>query len=99
VATTTVRQVEQETGFTFDSLVIDIEGGERDFFAQNVRMLEQLRLIIVELHPHIIGDAACAEIRHRFVMAGLSLQRRRGMVEAWARSVQGTKVDRISRVA
>jgi FkbM family methyltransferase len=85
VATTTVERVEQETGFTFDSLVVDIEGGEREFFAENVSLVERVRRVIVELHPRIIGNAACAEIRDRFAAAGLSLRRRRGGVEAWLR--------------
>jgi FkbM family methyltransferase len=85
VPTTTVERVEQETGFAFDSLVIDIEGGEHQFFAENTSLAERLRIAIVEFHPQIIGNAACAEIRDWLAAAGLSLRDRRGRVEAWLR--------------
>jgi FkbM family methyltransferase len=85
MSTTTVERVEHETGFTFDSLVIDIEGGEHGFFTENVGLVERLRVVIVEFHPLIIGDAACAEIRDQLAAAGLSLRGRRGRVEAWLR--------------
>ncbi len=87
VPTTTVERVEQETGFAFDSLVIDIEGGEHQFFTENMGLTERLRVAIVEFHPQIIGNAACAEIRDRLMAAGLALRDRRGRVEAWLRPV------------
>lgn len=85
VPTATIEQIEQESGFRFDSLVIDIEGGEREFFAENMDFVARLRVVIVELHPHIIGHAACDTIRDSFVAAGLVLAERRGHVEAWLR--------------
>lgn len=85
VPTTTVERVERETGFAFDSLVIDIEGGEHLFFTENMGLAQRLRVAIVEFHPQIIGNAACAEIRDRLAAAGLALRDRRGRVEAWLR--------------
>jgi len=85
VPTTTVERVEHETGFTFDSLVIDIEGGEHKFFTENVALVERLRVVVAEFHPLIIGNAVCAEIRDRLRTAGLSPRDRRGRVEAWLR--------------
>ncbi|MGH7031677.1 MAG: FkbM family methyltransferase [Stellaceae bacterium] len=86
VPTTTVERVEHETGLAFDALVSDIEGGEHKFFAENLAFLARLRVIVVELHPQIVGNAACAEIRERLAAAGLSLRDRRGHVEAWLRA-------------
>src|SRR5208337_3449056 len=57
VPTTTVERVERETGLKFDSLLIDIEGGEREFTAENSDLLARVRSVIIELHPHIIGNA------------------------------------------
>ncbi|MBO0738970.1 MAG: FkbM family methyltransferase [Alphaproteobacteria bacterium] len=85
VPTTTVERVERETGLRFDSLVIDIEGGEHRFFAENESLTERLRVAIIEFHPQVIGNVACADIRDRLAAAGLSLQDRRGHVEAWLR--------------
>jgi FkbM family methyltransferase len=85
VPTTTVERLEAETGLAFDSLVIDIEGGEHAFFAENSDLVGRLRVVVAELHPHLIGTAACAEIRERLKAGGLALRARRGRVEAWLR--------------
>lgn len=87
VPTTTVAEVERQTGFSFDTLVVDIEGGEYAFFAENRELLGRARLVIAELHPGIIGEAACQEIRDLWAAAGLTRLDRRGSVEAWSRTV------------
>ncbi len=85
VATTNVAEVESATGLRFDTLVVDIEGGEHAFFVDNPDLLGRVRLVIAELHPQIIGEAACEEIRGLFATAGLTRLDRRGSVEAWSR--------------
>src|SRR5687767_1030526 len=63
------RQIETE--FTEDVLaelsptflVVDIEGGEEDFFSQPDLLGNSLvKKIMVEVHPEIIGDNACSVI-------------------------------------
>lgn len=85
VGTTTIADVERETGLGFNALIVDIEGGEADLFAENADLLARTRVVIVEFHPQIVGEAACATSRARLQNAGLSRVNRRGCVEAWAR--------------
>lgn len=49
-------------------LIIDIEGGERDFI--RYAQLDGVQKICIELHPHIIGVAAVAEVESYFKMQG-----------------------------
>jgi FkbM family methyltransferase len=86
VPTTTVTRLERESGLSFDTLLIDIEGAEYAFFQENAALLQRLRAAIVELHPQIIGEAACDDIRHRLSEAGLAHRETMGGVEAWTRT-------------
>ena len=85
VESMTIAALESETGFSFDALIVDIEGGESAFFAENADLLGRARQVIVEFHPQIIGEEACEASRARLKAAGLSPVDRRGCVEAWAR--------------
>jgi hypothetical protein len=85
VPTTTIARVEQETGFSFDTWVVDIEGGEHAFLIENSPRLAGIRLLVIEIHPHIIGEPACTEIRGRLAAAGLTRRETLGHVEAWSR--------------
>jgi len=49
-------------------LIIDIEGGERDFI--RYAQLDGVQKICIELHPHVIGAAAVAEVIAFFKMHG-----------------------------
>jgi FkbM family methyltransferase len=49
-------------------LIVDIEGGESEFFA--TADLTGVRKICVETHPHILGDAALSEMLGRLVGSG-----------------------------
>ena len=46
----TVSDLEEYYGLKFDSLVIDIEGGELDFLRTNGLFLNQLKTVLVEIH-------------------------------------------------
>ena len=85
VPTVTIAKLEQETGLHFDTLVIDIEGAEHAFFAENGDLLGRARVVIVEFHPQIIGEVACEESRDRLEAAGLRQRNRVRSVEAWSR--------------
>ena len=89
VPSITIDRLEQETGLAFDTLVVDIEGGEAAFFAENDALLCRVRLVIVEFHPQIIGAPACEQGRDQLRAAGLILRRRCRSVEAWSRPVGG----------
>lgn len=86
VPTTTVARLERESGLFFDVVLVDIEGGEHAFFRENAGLLPRLRTAIVEMHPQIIGEAACDDIRRLLRQAGLAHRETVGGVEAWTRT-------------
>ncbi|MEQ1592431.1 MAG: FkbM family methyltransferase [Thiobacillaceae bacterium] len=49
-------------------LIIDIEGGEQDFI--HYARLDGLQKVCIELHPHVIGQAAVAEVEAFFIGQG-----------------------------
>lgn len=75
-----VLEVETEyAGEVFDSLlptflVVDIEGGEEDFF-RNVDLIAQstIQKILLEVHPEIIGEEACKVIVNDLLQAGFAI--------------------------
>jgi len=81
----TVDAVQAAHGWRFDTLICDIEGGEADFFNDNKVLTEKLRAVVLEFHPHIIGERRCQEIRALLTAAGLARKEVIGDVEAWAR--------------
>jgi len=51
----TYRDLEAEKGFKFDSVIMDIEGGEYDLYRQEFfspEMVNKMRFLMIELHPH-----------------------------------------------
>ena len=85
VPTVTVAELERDTGLRFDALVVDIEGAEHAFFAENAALVGRARVVLVEFHPQIIGEESCEESRLRLRAAGLQPCDRQGSVEAWSR--------------
>jgi FkbM family methyltransferase len=81
----TLEALEAEQGLSFDTLLLDIEGGERDFLRDHPGLLARARLVVVEFHPMFIGEAACAEGRAALEAAGLMRRARIGLAEAWTR--------------
>lgn len=82
----TVEEIERQHGLRFDTVFMDIQGGELDFVRENPELLSRTRLLILEMHPHIIGRAACDECRAGLRAAGLQLIEERGLVEVWGRA-------------
>lgn len=83
VPTVTIGEVERDTGYRFDTLIVDVEGAECGFFAENPDLLARARLVIVEFHPQIVGEAACEDSRQLLRAGGLARLDCRGSVEAW----------------
>lgn len=81
----TLAALEARAGLRFDTLILDIEGGEVDALAHVGGDLARFDLVIVELHPGLVGDAACAAVRDRLAAAGLRRVDRIGDTEAWKR--------------
>ena len=51
-----ITDLEAKHGFQFDFLVMDIEGGEFDILTTQKEFLTRCRGIVVENHPHVIGN-------------------------------------------
>lgn len=55
-------------------LVVDIEGGEEEFFSQPDLLIHStIHKIMVEVHPEIIGVEACSAIVKNIISAGFNL--------------------------
>ena len=74
------RQIETEFAgdvlgeFSPTFLVVDIEGGEDEFFGQpDLLSNSSVKKIMVELHPEIIGVDACSVIVKNIISAGFNL--------------------------
>jgi FkbM family methyltransferase len=65
-------------------LVVDIQGGEREFFGS--ADLSGIRVILVELHPFIIGLASMQMIRRRLRGAGFVPRDQEGQSFLYARA-------------
>jgi len=63
IAGKTVAQLEQEHNLNFDTVIMDIEGGELDFLRENREKLKDLRTVFIEVHPHrdILSNEEVAE--------------------------------------
>jgi FkbM family methyltransferase len=69
----------------FTALVMDIEGSELEIIEASQEILKRYRLVIVELHDWALGADNVERCRELLAAAGLRLQRRAGITEAWQR--------------
>ncbi|MFO1403154.1 MAG: FkbM family methyltransferase [Azonexus sp.] len=81
----TVEEIEARNQLKFDAVFMDIQGGELEFLEDNADFLTRCRCVILEVHPHIIGEEKCELCRTRLKSAGLELTAHRGLVEVWLR--------------
>jgi FkbM family methyltransferase len=79
-----LSQLEAERG-PFSTLIIDIEGSEREVFEQSKELLMKYRLVIVELHEFAIGADGVNLCREILRDSGLKLVGSAGITEAWQR--------------
>ncbi len=75
--------------FDFTALVMDIEGGELNFFRSFDLESSKIRLIIWEthMHPNMLSKEELFECYDRLEKQGFSLNEKVGNVEAWSRNV------------
>lgn len=85
VPVVTVDELERKHDLRFDTLMLDIQGGEHEFLHDNEALLRRCRCIVLEQHPHIIGPQKRDECRDVLDRSGLHLAERDGLVEAWTR--------------
>lgn len=80
-----LEALEAAQGLSFDVFVLDIEGGEAEFIAENATALGRARAVLVEFHPTFIGEAACEAARAGLAGAGLVRRARFANAELWLR--------------
>lgn len=81
----TVEEISQQSGIQFDTLIMDIEGGELAFLSENQEFVRSLKLAIIEFHDFMIGEEKIAECRKLLSQAGLVKADVQGSVEVWIR--------------
>lgn len=80
-----IEELMSRTGLKFDTLFMDIQGGELALLEEHEDVLKQLQLVILELHPHLMGEPAAQTCRHLLANAGLKNIETMGLIEVWSR--------------
>jgi FkbM family methyltransferase len=71
VATTSLAALVHRAGFERFTLICDIEGSEADLIEHELPMLAKaVAVLIIELHPRILGDERCKELLHQLEAVG-----------------------------
>ena len=85
-----IIELEASHGFQFDTLIMDIEGGELDFFESNKEKLGQFRQIFMEVHPFggMLTQAEVDRCEEILKEAGLTLSLRDGIFQIWEKEPQ-----------
>lgn len=86
VPTETIEMLENRHNVKFDTLILDIEGGELDFFSENADRLANVRLVLLELHRHILNAAQLEICTMVLEKAGLRRVDTLDETEVWARA-------------
>ncbi len=78
------RLTELENSYgKFNVLIMDIQGGEVELLELEESALGHFRLIVVEMHPSIVGEQPVEKCRQILRRLGFKLQERISTVEAW----------------
>jgi FkbM family methyltransferase len=80
VATTQLRQILQEEQFDKYALICDIEGLEYELVSREPEALRRAELIIMEVHPHMIGEEKAQTVISTFVDLGFKTIDRSALV-------------------
>ncbi len=84
-----IAGLEAKHGLRFDTLVMDIEGGELDFFTAHQGQLGQFRQIFMEVHPFggMLTPQEVQRCEDLLRAAGLSFSLRDGHFQIWEKVV------------
>ena len=85
VDTVTLEALEDRHGVKFDTFILDIEGGEFDFFVENAARLTEIKLVILEFHPRILSPRQLEVCTSILEQAGLERVDVQFQTEVWAR--------------
>lgn len=80
-----IGDLEAENGFTFDTLIMDIECGELPFLESHREFTARLQTVFIEIHDHIFGRDKGDRCRSLLAEAGLVRTARENISEVWRR--------------
>jgi FkbM family methyltransferase len=80
VPATRLSQILREEGFEKFALICDIEGLEYELVMREFEALEHAEVIIMEVHPHIIGEEKVQILMSKLVTLGFKLIDRSALV-------------------
>jgi FkbM family methyltransferase len=85
VPTVTLEELEQDTRFSFDALVMDIEGGEAEVIDENPALFDRVKFLLVEFTPAAIGAHGISRLREKLLAHGLNHIDTMMATEVWVR--------------
>jgi FkbM family methyltransferase len=86
VATTSVRAIADAEGFDEFTLICDVEGAEAALVEREIDVLHRrVRLLIVEIHPQILGEDTVGRLVQKLQRAGFSRHECHGIIWAFSR--------------
>ncbi|MEQ8661735.1 MAG: FkbM family methyltransferase [Gammaproteobacteria bacterium] len=81
-----IEDLQTRYGLEFDTLFMDIQGGELALLEEHVGLLPGFKLIILELHPHLMGDQAAERCRAILAESRHNCVEKSGLIEVWQRT-------------
>jgi len=86
----TIEQLETDSSLRFDTLIMDIEGGELPLLRENRNWLKQLHTVFMEFHPFddMLSPEEVKECRQIVEDAGLKLRLEDGQIWVFTRSIE-----------
>jgi FkbM family methyltransferase len=79
----TVSELELRHCVSFDTVIMDIEGGEYDLIRENGDFFSRMRNVILENHPEVVGRSRIVEYESLLIAAGFKRTFDVGQVTAW----------------
>ncbi len=86
VPTTQLKKIIQDAEFETFALICDIEGQEYELVRNELDTLRRAQVIIMELHPHVVGEAKVAEMLHELNSIGFAVSERMASVVVMSRN-------------
>lgn len=90
----TIQELEASYQLAFDTLIMDIEGGELEFFEANRSILSQFRQIFMEVHPFggMLTATQVSRCEDLLTQAGMRQTLRDGHFQVWEKEVVNARV-------
>jgi FkbM family methyltransferase len=89
VETTTLANLLQQQGFNKFALICDIEGQEYELISREPETIRRAELIVLEVHPHILGDEKVEFLLSTLKDLGFSILSRSKNVISFRKSSSG----------